>query len=55
MWDFHNYTTTAHADVYAVKTLKFTIYMSQVPICLQATVVEPESLQINPSSSRTRF
>lgn len=33
-WDFYNYTTTVHADVY-------TIYTSPLPVGVEATAGEP--------------
>lgn len=53
--DFYNYTTMAHADVYAIKTLTFTIYTSQLPVWVEATAGEPETLQSASNSDRTRF
>lgn len=52
-WDF--YITTVHTDVYTVKTLTFTIYTSQLPVWVEATAGEPETLQVASSSDRTRF
>lgn len=54
-WDFYNYTTTVHEDDHTIKMLKFTVYLFQLPVCSEATVGEPEILQLASSSYRTRF